>query len=235
MEPPVQAAPDPRFAFYPPPDHRPHDQYYAPESTSSAPSTAQSGYSSTSFDTVPSWRWKRDFAAEEEDRTIASSSSSSQDHLHTQPMTSEAIPRPEFHADHQWGNQLAIPFPDLYHRSLPRAPTNLATTYSTNPPSPPPSTYALPPSPPHSYTHHPLPPRLSASPTSTSTAIPPPRPCDADFNTIDELIPKPSELRFVNDKYRPAWVRGTGHTKQGWCSMCPDDKSWFQLRTSAYW
>lgn len=102
------------------------------------------------------------------------------------------------------------------------------------------------------------PPRPStASSTSASTSRPtpvaagPPRqhqrsssyPCDdvdachvtppaADFQVHEDKMPRKQKLRFEEDQYTPLWVRGQGHGKEGYGSLCPEGGKWLQLKVS---
>ncbi|GAA5874774.1 hypothetical protein JCM1840_000429 [Sporobolomyces johnsonii] len=45
-------------------------------------------------------------------------------------------------------------------------------------------------------------------------------------------------LRFETDLFTPAWVKGDGQEKEGWCSLCEAEKGagkWFKLKDGAYW
>ncbi|PWN39577.1 hypothetical protein IE81DRAFT_280732, partial [Ceraceosorus guamensis] len=42
------------------------------------------------------------------------------------------------------------------------------------------------------------------------------------------------KLRFRGDLYTPAWVRGTGNSREAWCDKC-EEGGWMQLKNSQYW
>ncbi|GAA5970011.1 hypothetical protein JCM21900_003959 [Sporobolomyces salmonicolor] len=45
-------------------------------------------------------------------------------------------------------------------------------------------------------------------------------------------------LRFETDLFTPAWVKGDGQAKEGWCSLCEAERGagkWFKLKDGAYW
>ncbi|SMR42045.1 unnamed protein product [Zymoseptoria tritici ST99CH_1E4] len=54
-------------------------------------------------------------------------------------------------------------------------------------------------------------------------------PMQADAN---EGPPRPHFPRWAGDEYNPAWIRGDGIERAGWCGLCPD---WFKMKDSAYW
>lgn len=154
-----------------------------------------------------------------------------------------------FYAEHQWGNAPSIRLSDPDYGRFNNAPAI--------PPFHPHTTGR-----PSTTQYDPRPP-LNPSPTGSQSSIiysdhsdhhqytPPPtaslplapcvpaqidcRPSPADFETTEDMVPQPQAIRFKDDKYRPMWVRGVGHSKEGWCKLCPNGGSWFQLRTSAYW
>ncbi|KAJ3035366.1 hypothetical protein HDV00_004046 [Rhizophlyctis rosea] len=51
----------------------------------------------------------------------------------------------------------------------------------------------------------------------------------------ENVKPRKQKLRFPGDTYTPAWVRYTGHQKEGFCEQCPKPGRWLQLKNSAYW
>ncbi|GAA6006837.1 hypothetical protein JCM11491_003200 [Sporobolomyces phaffii] len=52
------------------------------------------------------------------------------------------------------------------------------------------------------------------------------------------LLPRRQPLRAHDDEFTPAWVRGQGLEKEGYCSMCAADSGdgkWFKLKDGSYW
>lgn len=60
-------------------------------------------------------------------------------------------------------------------------------------------------------------------------------PPTADFEAQGDAKPRQQKLRFEEDQYTPLWVRHQGHSKEGWCALCPNGGKWLQLKNSAYW
>lgn len=53
-----------------------------------------------------------------------------------------------------------------------------------------------------------------------------------DLAVADPLHPRKQSARFEQDLYTPAWIRGHGNGRSGWCGYCT---SWHTLKDSAYW
>ncbi|GAA5830427.1 hypothetical protein JCM3766R1_002714 [Sporobolomyces carnicolor] len=70
---------------------------------------------------------------------------------------------------------------------------------------------------------------LSPSPLSTISSShfdrPPAR---------SEPRPRRQPLRSHDDEFTPAWVRGQGLDKEGYCSRCQEEQ-WFKLKDGSYW
>lgn len=70
---------------------------------------------------------------------------------------------------------------------------------------------------------------LSPSPLSTISSSHFDRP-----PSRSEPRPRRQPLRSHDDEFTPAWVRGQGLDKEGYCSRC-DEEQWFKLKDGSYW
>jgi hypothetical protein len=61
---------------------------------------------------------------------------------------------------------------------------------------------------------------------------PPPEDC---MNPDDEdMIPRQEDPQSITDMYKPRWVRGKGHGREGWCGRC-ETGCWAKLKNSGFW
>ncbi|KAM0746554.1 hypothetical protein T439DRAFT_293860 [Meredithblackwellia eburnea MCA 4105] len=60
-------------------------------------------------------------------------------------------------------------------------------------------------------------------------------PADEDFDCAESCKPRTQKLRFEEDHYTPKWIRKTGQAREGWCSLCPGNGRWLQMKNSAFW
>ncbi|OAL63403.1 hypothetical protein A7C99_5797 [Trichophyton rubrum] len=54
------------------------------------------------------------------------------------------------------------------------------------------------------------------------------------FPSDPAMIPWEQDPRFEGDMYTPAWVRGHGNKREGWCGICKPGR-WLMLKNSGYW
>jgi hypothetical protein len=65
-----------------------------------------------------------------------------------------------------------------------------------------------------------------------SEEAPPP---EEDMNPDDEdMIPRQEDPPSTTDLYKPRWVRGKGHDREGWCGRC-EGGCWAKLKNSGFW
>ncbi|GAA5964214.1 hypothetical protein JCM3765_002773 [Sporobolomyces pararoseus] len=87
-----------------------------------------------------------------------------------------------------------------------------------------------------------------ATPVSLLESKPLPSPVtlsDSHFDvpplSTSELPPRRQPLRSANDKFTPAWIRGIGQDKEGYCSLCEDETErsgggkWLRLKDGDFW
>ncbi|EGE02370.1 hypothetical protein TEQG_01409 [Trichophyton equinum CBS 127.97] len=68
-------------------------------------------------------------------------------------------------------------------------------------------------------------------PLKNSPSQPPPEDL---FPSDPTMIPREQDPRFEGDMYTPAWVRGQGNKREGWCGICKPGR-WLVLKNSGYW
>lgn len=62
-----------------------------------------------------------------------------------------------------------------------------------------------------------------------------PRPPERDFKTKDlskRPIDQSNKIRHDQDRYMPRWVRSSGASREGFCSLCPGEGKWLRLKVS---
>jgi hypothetical protein len=60
-------------------------------------------------------------------------------------------------------------------------------------------------------------------------------PPESDMNPEDEdMIPRQEDPQSITDLYKPRWVRGKGHDREGWCGRC-EGGCWAKLKNSGFW